>query len=332
MNMLNTQNGSDKYEQIDWILDTMVLELGGQPGVPAAESQIRGGRALVVTGEAGAGKSRALSHAFNNRPEFAGFGKPGEWCPLLSVVAPSPFTLGALGNEITRKLGYNSRRDIQHSKVWPVVRELTAECGVRILHFDEAQHGDEIKSDLMAQEVENTFKRMMQDEDWPLWLILSGLPKLSRFCQDDASMKRRVRVLPFEALNFPDHVQSVLQTMHDLVALCPSMSCSALRSDEFAHRLLHAATYQFGLVIEYVQDAIAECLMAEGGGELSLGHFADVYTIRTGEKDPNLNPFLARRWTAIPVETALFEEVLDEVGGSTGIRRPKGRSTKGVLK
>lgn len=319
-------------EQIDWLLDSMLLELGQQPGTPVPEGQIRGGRALIVTGQAGAGKSRALAHTFARRPEFDGFGKVGEWCPLLSVVAPSPFTLGALGNEIVRKLGYQGNREIRHSKVWPVVREMMAECGVRILHIDEAQHGDEIKSDTMAQEVENTLKRMMQEADWPIWLILSGLPELSRFCQDDASMKRRVRVLPFETLKFPDHVESVRQTVQNLVALCPLVGCGDLQSAEFAHRLLHAATYQFGIVVEYVQDAIAECLTVEGGGELSLGHFADVYTLRTGVGSDDLNPFLANDWTAIPVEAALYEDVVDAAGKPTGTRRPKGRSTKGDRK
>lgn len=315
-------------EQIDWLLDSMLIELGEQPGVAAAEGMVRGGRALVVTGQAGAGKSRALAHAFASRPEFEGFGRPGEWSPLLSVVAPSPFTLGALGNEIARKLGYHGQREIRHSKVWPVVRELMAECGVRILHIDEAQHGDEIKSEVMAQEVENTFKRMMQEADWPIWLILSGLPELSRFCQNDASMKRRVRVLPFEALTFPDHADAVRQTVRDLVALCPSVGCGELQSDAFAHRLLHASTYQFGIVVEYVQDAIAECLMVEGGGELGLGHFADVYAIRTGVRNDDLNPFVADDWTAIPVEAALYEDVIDEAGKPTGARKPKGRNTK----
>lgn len=316
-------------EQIDWLLDTMLLELGEQPGVAPAEGMVRGGRALVVTGQAGAGKSRALGHAFANRPEFAGFGKPGEWCPLLSVVAPSPFTLGALGNEIARKLGYHGRREIPHSKVWPVVRELMAECGVRVLHIDEAQHGDEIKDPSVAEVVENTFKRMMQEADWPIWLILSGLPELSRFCQNDASMKRRVRVLPFEALEFPDHVESVRQTVHQLVALCPSVGCGEIQADAFAHRLLHAATYQFGIIVEYVQDAIAECLMVEGGGELGLCHFADVYAIRTGVRSDDLNPFLAENWTAIPVEAALYEDLLDDAGKPTGVRMPKRRKTKG---
>src|SRR5690606_23320360 len=60
--------------EIDWLFDTMVHELGGGSG---QAPQVRGGRALLVTGAAGAGKSRALAHAFATRPEFEGFGQPG---------------------------------------------------------------------------------------------------------------------------------------------------------------------------------------------------------------------------------------------------------------
>lgn len=315
-------------KQIDWLLDSILLETGKQPNVPTPVGQVRGGRALVVVGAAGAGKSRAVSQMLRTRPDFDGFGKDGEWSPILSVVAPSPFTLGALGNEIVRKLGYVGRREIQHTKVWPIVRELMAETGIRILHIDEAQHGDEIVNPAMFQEVENTFKRMMQDSEWLVWLILSGLPELSRFCQSDASMKRRVRVVRFESLRFPDHVQTIRDTVGRIAGACPSLNCTAVMTDEFAHRLLHAAMCQFGILVEYVQDAIGECLAA-GEETLTTGHFADVYSIRTGEMEDHMNVFIARNWKAIAVETALYEELLDEKGKPLGGRKLKDRRTKG---
>lgn len=325
---LPTAHDRKLNDQIDWLFDTMLLELGQQPGIAAPAGQIRGGRALVVVGEAGAGKSRAISHALLTRPEFEGFGKKGEWSPVVSVVAPSPFTLGALGNEIVRKLGYQGQREIKHSKVWPLVRKLMEECGIRILHIDEAQHGDEITNPVMFQEVENTFKRMMQDSEWLVWIILSGLPELSRFCQNDKSMKRRVRVVDFEPLRFPEHALAVRETVRRIGRACPSIDCETVLTDEFAHRLLHAAMKQFGILIEYVQDAIAECLMAEETA-LTVGHFADVYSLRTGEMEDAMNVFLARNWESIAVENALYEERLDEGGRPTGGRRLKVRSTRG---
>ena len=310
--------------EFDWLLDTMAHELGGE-SARSPHGFIRGGRALLVTGAAGAGKSRALAHAFATRPEFEGFGKHGS--PLLSVVAPSPFTLGALGNEIAGRLGYVTRRALRQNEVWPLVRGLMREARVRILHIDEAQHGDQIANRLVAQEIENTLKRMMQEADWPIWLILSGLPELSRFCQDDASMKRRVRIVHFESLRFPDHAEAVLKLVREMAALCPPLGCSKVQSDEFAHRLLYAAMWQFGIVVEYVQDAIGECLLG-GDEELDLSHFADVYTARTGSAADDMNVFIARNWTAIPVEMALYDDEAERLGNAFAPASASGRKRR----
>lgn len=326
---LPTAYDKELNEQIDWMLDSILRELGYQSGVEASRAQMRGGRMLLVTGRAGAGKSCSLMHAFQTRDEFAGFGEEGSNSPVLSVVAPSPFTLAALGNVIIKKLGFHGDKEVKHTRVWSVVRDLMAECGVRILHIDEAQHGDEIQSAVMTQEVGNTLKRMMQEVDWPIWLILSGLPELTRFCQKDPSMRRRVRVLHFDGLSQERNSDHVLSAVRKLVGLCPSITCDELVATDFAHRLLHASTYQFGIVVEFIQDAIAECLAVEGGGELKLGHFADVYSIRTGVLDDDLNPFISGFWDSISVETALFEPVIDEDGNATGTLARKKRKTKG---
>lgn len=316
----------DLNAQLDWIFDTMVVELDKDDYAPT--SQLRGGRALVLPGAAGVGKSWTIRYVFANRPELAWDSSKGEDPAFLSVVAPSPFTLGALGNEVVRRLGYGGSREIQHSKVWPLVRELMAEKGIRILHIDEAQHGDEIVGAAEAQVVENTFKRLMQDETWTVWLVLSGLPSLARFCQADESMRRRVRIVPFEPLQYPHDVVVVGETLARIGKAVPLMDCKSIASDSFSHRLLHASLGSYGVLIEYVQDAIAECLMASET-MLAPAHFADVYALRTGVMDDRSNPFLARNWTNIAVETALFEEKLDGNGKAIGSQL-KTRQTKGL--
>lgn len=320
---LPTEFGHQVNQQIDWLLDSMLVELGRQPGAPVPKGTIRGGRALVIVGEAGAGKSRILRHTFQSRPEFSGFGTEDRSSPLLSVVAPSPFTLGALGNEIVRRLGYHGRREIKHSQVWGVVRALMKENGIRILHIDEGQHGAEIISSSMLQEMENTLKRMMEESDWQTWLILSGCPTLARFCQSDESMMRRVRVLRFERLRFPDHAEAVKGIVRKIARLCPGIEHETILTDEFAARLLHAALYQFGILVEYVQDAIGECLLASSDS-LSVAHFADVYAIRTGEQAADLNPFIARDWETITVERALHEEAPDATREAPSRQKRKG--------
>jgi len=317
-------------EQLDWLFDTMTLELGRQPGVPHPEEAVRGGRAFVLVGEAGAGKSRTLRHAFRTRPEFSGSEEGIHASSLLSVVAPSPFTMGALGNEIVRKLGYATNRDIPHSKVWPFVRSLIKEQQIRIIHIDEGQHGDELASAGLLQEMENTLKRMMEEADWPTWLILSGGPALASFCQADPSMRRRVRVLRCQPLSLADHGEDVKQIVRLIGKECSSIRCEQILTVDFVGRLLHAAVHQFGIVIEFVQDAFGECLAASHD-TLSLSHFADVYTARTGEPADDLNPFLARDWASIPVEEALFEKFADGRSNRGGRAHLKDRCTKGAL-
>jgi len=48
------------------------------------------GRALVVIGESGVGKTRTIVHLLNRHPQFHGFGASGSSSPLLSVRAPAP--------------------------------------------------------------------------------------------------------------------------------------------------------------------------------------------------------------------------------------------------
>ena len=96
--------------------------------------------------------------------------------------------------------------------------------------------------------------------------------------------------------------------------------------------LTPAAAKRVGWIAQRQDKPAILRLTVEGGGELNLGHFADVYTLRTGVGSDDLNPFLANDWIAIPVEAALYEDVVDAAGKPTGARRPKGRSTKGDRK
>lgn len=312
-------------EQIDWILDSIVAEFELMHGNDTQQAAIRGGRPLLLTGKAGAGKSRAIEHAFKTRPEFVGYPDLNAGSPVLSVVASSPFTLGALGNELLRGLGYKTNRNIKQSEAWPMVSELIKEKGIRIIHIDEAQHGDETADPRIIREVENTLKRLMQDKEWPVWLILSGLPELGRFCQSDPSMRRRLRVVHFGDLTFPKHMDAVKVVIDKLTSLCPGILNEGLLMPEFTHRLMHAAMYQFGILVEYVQDAILECIDA-GDEQLDIVHFADVYSLRSGEHSDSLNPFISRDFLAINVETALFEEEDDGVGGIRKRVKKRGRS------
>ncbi len=165
--------------------------------------------------------------------------------------------MSALGNEIVRKLGYAANRDIPHSKVWPVVRSLIKEQQIRIIHIDEGQHGDELTSAGMLQEMENTLKRMMEESGLadladPVWW-----PGARPLLSGGSLLRRRVRLLRFEPLCLADHGEDVKQIVRLIGKECPSIRCEDILTADFVGRLLHAAVHQFGIVIEFVQMLLA---------------------------------------------------------------------------
>jgi len=305
------------------LLESISEELRREPEANIAEDfptltprgeVIRGGRIVIITGKSGVGKTRTVEHALRSRPELAGYGTEDDPMEVLPVVAPAPFSLKSLGHEVLRRTGYPIHRDIRETQVWPIVMARLREIGTRILWIDEAQHGDEIRDPEMAQKVKNTFKRILQDREHPVWLILSGTPELSRFAQTDASLQRRIRQVRLGSLSFPSHTGLIKGLITRCIEVCHGLSIGAdLMEDETAGRILHAAKGQFGTAVEFVQDAIRECL-ARNEAVLSVRHFAEVYAARMGVNDPDRNVFLTRHWDAIVVETALYDGSDDEAG------------------
>ncbi len=97
------------------------------------------GRALVLTGGSGSGKSRALQRAFAQRDAFVD--RSGIGSSLLrSVTAPSPCTLRQLGKSVLAQLGYEPQRDLKENVVWQMTHHHLRLRGVRFLHIDELQH------------------------------------------------------------------------------------------------------------------------------------------------------------------------------------------------
>ena len=143
---VKTANDDALDAETNRMMDALLLERGLQPGVPVPEDMVRGGRALLVVGAAGAGKSGAVSALFHRRPEFEGFRVEGAYCPLISLNAPSPLTLRQLGNAILKAVPYPIVRPLSESEVWPVVHEQLQANGICFVHIDEMQHTDEITS------------------------------------------------------------------------------------------------------------------------------------------------------------------------------------------
>lgn len=265
------------------------------------------GRALTVVGESGAGKSRSLDRLFFKRAEFAGYGNQNADCMLISVTAPSPCTLRLLGMSVLAALGYETPRELKENVVWDLVHHQLELRGVCFLHIDELQHVHQSRNQLEITKVQDTLKGLMQHRQWPVWLVLSGHPDIATMLSRDEQVWRRTRHVVFEDLTLERDAGLARRLISVYGAEKASLAVGGLADDEFVARLLHAAIFRFGIVIELIQDAIWHALLHDAD-TLGVEHFAAALASRTG-CPPDRNIFLvAQDWHLIDPRDALHRK------------------------
>ncbi|TGS46245.1 MULTISPECIES: ATP-binding protein [unclassified Mesorhizobium] len=279
--------------EVDWLLDSYQRVHSRRAEGKSRVGRLAEGRIVSVLGESGAGKTRSLQRLFASRRELADLEKGGS---SITVIAPSPCTLKQLGNSFLAALGYELERDVRENVVWALVRQRLRDCRVRIVHIDELQHALKDGNAYELQKVRDTLKNIVQQKDWPVWLILSGLPMVAKFFQGDTQIKRRSRFVRFEPIEFPRDARMIDKMIRQFVVDRAGLSVDR-ENDEAIARLIHASLNQLGTAIEFTQDAIEEALRS-GDGAVRIGHFARAYAARAG-CGPDANVFIARDWHRI---------------------------------
>lgn len=244
------------------------------------------GRILVLTGESGAGKTRALKRLFRKRHDKLG-GR------LLSITAPSPCTLMQLGRTLLPQLGYPIQRDRKEHLIWEEVRRRLETEDKRVLHIDEMQHVTQTANIDQQKRILNTIKSLVQRRRDPMILVLSGTCDLADFLRTDRQVTRRCRFVEFGRLTLPESTDPIAETIENLVASTP-LTIEPEVADELAGRLVHAANYALGIAIELTCEAIEEALRF-GDTHLLPDHFATAFWLRTGCQNTT-NPFRVQHW------------------------------------
>lgn len=299
------------------------IEMLIQNAAGSQDSVRRDGSALVVIGDSGAGKTTLLKRIIADRPEFAPYeDRYGiSTSPLISVVAPSPCTLKQLGREVLRALGYPLSREIKEHMVWELVRQQIRIRKVMFIHIDEMQHAVNTLNDNEQQKLSDTIKNVMQQPDWPVSFILSGIPTLARLVSSDVQLMRRSRIFEFSNLEFAKHAASVQRMIEHMVTKHAEMQLASALPDEFIHRLLHAAYGRFGVVIQIVRGAIEQAMSDESAGEqVKARHFAAAYSRFSGCTEDE-NVFLRTDWQMLQPSAALVRNRPTE-GGTPALKRP----------
>jgi hypothetical protein len=317
---------SDRDEQVAGHLKRLIRNAAARrdPSLPHSGDNRRDGRALILVGEAGAGKSTLLQRAFLNNPAFPNYGRGG-WCPLISVTAPAPCTLLQLAMRILIKLGWDSTRELRENAAWLRVRIQLKEQQILFLHIEDFQHVVHLSNLEEVQKVRDTLKDLMSSLDWPVQVILSGIPELVPFAKKDPQLRRRVKFIGLSQLSLQDDSEFLADTVKDYAK--GSGLKLEVNTDELVGRLMHASQYQMGLSIEIVIEAI-EAAFERQSKSLTLEDFANAYAARSLMPDEQ-NPFVANAWDTI--DTSLVRPKMldpDEGDADEGAKTRRKRRKK----
>lgn len=254
-------------------------------------------RGLIVSGQPRAGKSRILKQIFGSHPSLPGYGKKGASCPIHTVVPRGSCTIKRFGADTLARTGLTvvqmpSGQDYEITLAH-MIRDRLRMRGIKILHIEEAQHITQAANAHEIVRVINMFKCLMIDKDWPIALVMSGIPDLVDALQAEDQITGRLDVVDVPSLQIADdgpNLQGILRELATVAGLKVGQGQAKL----IVPRLIHAGNYQLGRSIEIVYAAIRLAL-GRREPDLTLDAFARTYR-RTRAVAPERNPFLARDW------------------------------------
>lgn len=294
---------SGRDNELDELIDDLIVNAASAVhGTPGKR------RALFVIGESGSGKSTAIERAIAKRDEFAPYeDEVGRTIyPMVVLEAPGSLTLKILAVELLRAIGYPVVKDLKEGEAWHLLKEQLVFRKVLFLHIDEMQHALQSNSHATIEHVSNTMKSLLQIPNWPLHIIMSGVPALSQFRENDLQMKTRSKVMEFMPI---DNVESVKKIVMRIVEVHADLEANPdIMDSKFIARLIHATGGAFGTCIELTRTAVSRVLHANAktgsSSAVTSIHFANAYqTVSACEDDQNI--FTAKDWTAINPANAL---------------------------
>lgn len=295
---------SDRDSELEKAVDHLTERTLGRanPGLPASTSLRPEARALAVVGNSGAGKTTAIERLFARHPAFVGYRQPG--CALISVTISGSCTLTTVGRLILDELGYPLLADRREHLVLEMVNRRLDLQNIGYLHLDEIQNITTTANVREAVRIRNWLKTFLNNKKKPIGLILTGLPEVAEFIEADTQIRRRTRFLEFQPLTRSD-LEAALDTLIDFAAVA-HLSVDSTAKNILVPRLLHAADYEMGTMIELIHESIDQALQSDAR-TLTATQFSTVYAQRTGSA-ASANPFVADDWHNIDCSVVLTKD------------------------
>lgn len=262
------------------------------------------GDLILVIGNSGSGKTTEVLEVVNKFNASGPMYPDGKVAKILPCILDRKSKWKGLGRKTLKGLSYplaNSAR-LTQDQIWDKVRFQAKEQGYFAIWYDEAQHIFESCTLTEQGEVHDAFKTLLKSFDWPLTLIMSGVPQLLELIRPFEQLFRKVILIELEDIDFEADVERIHEIVGSYAMNAGLTVSEELLDGEFLHRLFDAAAHRWGLVLELASTA-AILAREEQADTLQLGHFTAAWA-RRAETTKIATPFTHPSYEAMfPPET-----------------------------
>jgi hypothetical protein len=182
----------------------------------------------------------------------------------------------------------------------------------------------------MTRQNGRTLKDLMTSRDWPVQIILAGMPELVPFAKTDTQLRRRLKFMKLEPISPKRDFKFLDNAIKHYAKKC-GLKLVVGAGEALVGRLCHAAQYPMGVTIEILTEAV-EVALQRGEKTLTMDDFTDAYAARNLQPDDQ-NLFFANAWDTI--DTSLvrpkIEDATAEDAEDASVKRsskPRRRHTK----
>jgi hypothetical protein len=238
-------------------------------------------RGLFVVGASGTGKSTSIKRALARNPDLQQYrNEYGELVhQYITVKLRKASNCRSLVEQVLTAM--NLPCDGSEAEMTDEMMNQLKARGVWLVHLDELQHTVRSNTTKAFEAIQDLLKEMMDREDHPLHMILSGVPRI-RHIREEKQIARRSEVLPFHTLESPADNIWIKKLLADIVLDgCGMTLAPDLKTPEFYERLCLATAGAWGTMIETIQN-VAFSALRRGKTELTTKHFGRVYETTSG--------------------------------------------------
>lgn len=258
---------------------------------------------LTIIGQSNSGKTREIRHALGRLQDGDRQLECGRAIQAVSIVLDGETTWKSLGIKILEQVGYDmSPRRTEHA-IWSRVRQQLRDKGMWIVAIDECQHMFETLGNKETRKVINSIKTLIKNPDWPVVVVLSGIPELLEKVNMDPQLRNLATAYNMRALdpNSDEDLHEIDTAFYNYAA-ARGVNIDGVRDEETYRRLCYATGHHFGRAFKFMVSLFAS--LEDVDKILTLDVMADHYAEKT-QCIPGHNPFIREDYHLCDVEVLL---------------------------